>query len=135
VDVHFCGLTGSDVLLWCGKHRSTPKSTMVLGFEVSGTILEMGRLAHEQTGYQMGEEVVVHNYPVCGGLAESCLAHYRVGHSILKRRDVLICMLQICSRIRCEIVICKYNTNAVGLRTPTFFMRAAFRRGSGPLRK
>lgn len=52
---------------------------MILGFEVSGTILEMGRLAHEQTGYQMGEEVVVHNYPVCGGLAESCLAHYRVG--------------------------------------------------------
>ncbi|TGZ57648.1 Quinone oxidoreductase-like protein 2 [Temnothorax longispinosus] len=63
---------------------------MVLGFEVSGTILEMGRLAHERTGYQMGEEVVVHNYPVCGGLAESCLAHYRVGRACftLKRRGV-----------------------------------------------
>ncbi|KYN07757.1 hypothetical protein ALC62_01268, partial [Cyphomyrmex costatus] len=79
VDVHFCGLTGSDVLFWRGEHRSTAKSTMILGFEVSGTILEMGRLAHERTGYQMGEEVVVHNYPACGGLAESCLAHYRVG--------------------------------------------------------
>lgn len=52
---------------------------MILGFEVSGTILEMGGLAHERTGYQVGEEVVVHNYPNCGGLAESCLAHYEVG--------------------------------------------------------
>ncbi|KYN44872.1 Quinone oxidoreductase-like protein 2 [Trachymyrmex septentrionalis] len=85
VDVHFCGLTGSDVLLWRGKHRSTPKSTVVLGFEVSGTILEMGRLAHEQTGYQIGEEVIVHNYPVCGGLAESCLAHYRDVFRLMRR--------------------------------------------------
>ncbi|XP_018317053.1 quinone oxidoreductase-like protein 2 [Mycetomoellerius zeteki] len=85
VDVHFCGLTGSDVLLWRGEHRSTPKTTMILGFEVSGTILEMGRLAHEQTGYQMGEEVVVHNYPVCGGLAESCLAHYRDVFRLMRR--------------------------------------------------
>lgn len=80
MDVRFCGLTGSDVLLWSGEHRRLPEPCMVLGFEVSGTILEMGGLAHERTGYQVGEEVVVHNYPVCGGLAESCLAHYKVGY-------------------------------------------------------
>jgi len=79
VDVRFCGLTGSDALLWRGGHRDDPGPIAVLGFEVSGTILEMGRLAHERTGYQMGEKVVVHNHPVCGGLAESCLAHYTVG--------------------------------------------------------
>lgn len=55
---------------------------MILGFEVSGTILEMGRLAYERTGYQMGEEVMVHNYPVCGGLAETCLADCRVEYAI-----------------------------------------------------
>ncbi|XP_019699765.1 quinone oxidoreductase-like protein 2 [Harpegnathos saltator] len=76
VDVRFCGLTASDVLLWSGEHRRLPEPGMVLGFEVSGAILEMGGLAHERTGYQVGEEVVVHNYPICGGLAESCLAHY-----------------------------------------------------------
>ncbi|XP_070154071.1 quinone oxidoreductase-like protein 2 [Polyergus mexicanus] len=48
----------------------------------------MGRLAHERTGYQMGEKVVVHNYPVCGGLAESCLVHYRDVFSLTGRASL-----------------------------------------------
>lgn len=78
MEVCFCGLTGSDALLWCGQHHRIPTRDMVLGFQVSGRILEMGELAHERTGYEIGEEVVVHNYPACGGLSETCVAHYRV---------------------------------------------------------
>jgi len=130
VDVRFCGLTGSDVLLWRGEHRRIPKSTMVLGFEVSGTILEMGRLAHERTGYQMGEEVVVHNYPVCGGLAESCLAHYSVGRFTLKRRVVSICMLQIpLGDMLRDRVICKISTPVCARRLSS---RAPHSAGVGP---
>jgi len=62
---------------------------MVPGFQISGTILEMGGLAHQRTGYQIGEEVVVHNYPACGGLAESCLVHYRVRRICLKKQTLI----------------------------------------------
>jgi NADPH:quinone reductase-like Zn-dependent oxidoreductase len=62
---------------------------MVLGFQVSGTILEMGGLAHQQIGCQIGEEVVVHNYPACGGLAESCLVHYRVRRICLEKQTLI----------------------------------------------
>jgi len=68
---------------------------MILGFQISGTILEMGGLAHEQTGYQIGEEVVVHNYPACGGLAENCLVHCRVGRICLEK-ETLIFSLEHC---------------------------------------
>ncbi|KAG5335479.1 QORL2 protein, partial [Acromyrmex heyeri] len=130
VNVHFCGLTGSDVLFWRGEHRSTPKSTMVLGFEVSGTILEIGRLAHEQTGYQMGEEVVVHNYPVCGGLAESCLAHYKDVFRLMRRAslknaaavtdDYFSALLAISRRARiqrneCLLVNAKHSRSALAV--------------------
>ncbi|EZA59188.1 Quinone oxidoreductase-like protein [Ooceraea biroi] len=100
VDVRFCGLTGSDVLLWRGEHRRTPEPTMVLGFQVSGTILEMGGLAHEQTDYQIGEEVVVHNYPACSGLAETCLAHYRVRQNCLEKLTLLLTVpLGVCKSL------------------------------------
>ncbi|KAG7212399.1 hypothetical protein KM043_012717 [Ampulex compressa] len=85
IDVHYCGLTDCDALLWSGLHCRVSEPSMVLGFEVTGKILEMGRLAYEKTGYQRGEEVVAHSYPHCGGFAEVCLAHYRDVFRLSKR--------------------------------------------------
>ncbi|XP_032683088.1 quinone oxidoreductase-like protein 2 [Odontomachus brunneus] len=118
VDVRFCGLTSGDVLLWSGEHRRLPEPGMVLGSEMSGTILEMGGLAHERTGYQVGEEVVVHNYPVCGGLAESCLAHYEDAVAFADDYFSALLVIGRRSRIRageCFLVNARHSHSALAV--------------------
>lgn len=69
----------TDILLWANKHRRIiDEDTIVLGFEASGRILEIGRLAQERGRFYWGEEVLIHNYPYVGAFAETCIAHYNV---------------------------------------------------------
>ncbi|XP_043677563.1 quinone oxidoreductase-like protein 2 homolog [Vespula pensylvanica] len=66
----------TDILLWANQHRRVIKKETILGFEASGKILEIGRLAQEKENFYWGEEVLIHNYPIVGALAETCIAHY-----------------------------------------------------------
>ncbi|KAF7387931.1 hypothetical protein HZH66_010698 [Vespula vulgaris] len=76
IDVHYCSITMTDILLWANQHRRIIKKGTILGFEASGKILEIGRLAQEKENFYWGEEVLIHNYPIVGALAETCIAHY-----------------------------------------------------------
>ncbi|KAF7390002.1 hypothetical protein HZH68_011859 [Vespula germanica] len=76
IDVHYCSITMTDILLWADQHRRIIKKETILGFEASGKILEIGRLAQEKENFYWGEEVLIHNYPIVGALAETCIAHY-----------------------------------------------------------
>ncbi|KYN05319.1 Quinone oxidoreductase-like protein 2 [Cyphomyrmex costatus] len=73
IDVHYCALSASDVLLSQNLHTFEPKLPMILGYEVVGKLIEIGTQA-EKNGYKIGDKVVALNKERYGGLAEKCLA-------------------------------------------------------------
>ncbi len=103
VKVHATGICGSDVAYYFGKSSvgtESGKGPLVLGHELSGTIVKMGAVAEEKGGFSIGDPVVVNpvqsdvNSPwtqkgksnvdlgtvvgvsVDGGFAEYCASHW-----------------------------------------------------------
>ncbi|XP_018374842.1 PREDICTED: quinone oxidoreductase-like protein 2 isoform X2 [Trachymyrmex cornetzi] len=73
IDVHYCALSASDLLLSQNLHTFEPKLPMILGYEVVGKLIEVGTEA-EKNGYKIGDKVIALNKERYGGLAEKCLA-------------------------------------------------------------
>ncbi|XP_012060370.1 PREDICTED: quinone oxidoreductase-like protein 2 homolog, partial [Atta cephalotes] len=73
IDVHYCALNASDLLLSQNLHTFKPKLPMILGYEVVGKLIEVGTEA-EKNGYKIGDKVIALNKERYGGLAEKCLA-------------------------------------------------------------
>ncbi|XP_018303686.1 quinone oxidoreductase-like protein 2 isoform X2 [Mycetomoellerius zeteki] len=73
IDVRYCALSASDVLLSQNLHTFEPKLPMILGYEVVGKLIEVGTEA-EKNGYKIGDKVIALNKERYGGLAEKCLA-------------------------------------------------------------
>ncbi|XP_066600937.1 quinone oxidoreductase-like protein 2 [Prorops nasuta] len=88
VDVHYCGITEADILLWRGEHYREAEKDMVVGYEATGRIIEMGKLADERLGLRWGDEVAFHSYPACGALAETCLVNYTDVFKLPKRSSM-----------------------------------------------
>ncbi|XP_076236045.1 quinone oxidoreductase-like protein 2 [Calliopsis andreniformis] len=73
IDVQYCALNGSDVLLSKNLYTYEPSLPMVLGYELVGKLIQVGEEAKRQ-GYQVGDKVVALNKDRYGGLAEQCIA-------------------------------------------------------------
>ncbi|KAL6257753.1 hypothetical protein P5V15_011336 [Pogonomyrmex californicus] len=73
IDVHYCALNVSDVLLSQNLYTFEPKLPMILGYEIVGNLVEVGAEA-EKNGYKIGDKVIALNKERYGGLAEKCLA-------------------------------------------------------------
>ncbi|XP_018343499.1 PREDICTED: quinone oxidoreductase-like protein 2 isoform X2 [Trachymyrmex septentrionalis] len=73
IDVHYCALSASDLLLIQNLYTFEPKLPMILGYEVVGKLIEVGTEA-EKNGYKIGDKVIALNKERYGGLAEKCLA-------------------------------------------------------------
>lgn len=73
IDVQYCALNVSDVLLSQNLYKFEPKLPMILGHEVVGKLVEVGTEA-EKNGYKIGDKVIALNKERYGGLAEKCLA-------------------------------------------------------------
>ncbi|KAG5308449.1 QORL2 protein, partial [Acromyrmex insinuator] len=73
IDVHYCALSTSDLLLSQNLHTFEPKLPMILGYEIVGKLIEIGTEA-EKNGYKIGDKVIALNKERYGGLAEKCLA-------------------------------------------------------------
>ncbi|KAL0099876.1 hypothetical protein PUN28_019952 [Cardiocondyla obscurior] len=76
IDVHYCALNVSDVLLSQNQYTFEPKLPMVLGHEIVGKLIEVGAEAKKK-GYKVGDKVIALNKDRYGGLAEKCLAEVK----------------------------------------------------------
>ncbi len=103
VRVHANGICGSDVAYFYGKSSlgtETGKGPLILGHEVSGTVVKVGDVSAEKGGFKVGDRVVVNpvqsdpdspwtkrglsnvdlgrvtGVSVDGGLAEFCASHW-----------------------------------------------------------
>lgn len=77
IDVHYCSLNTSDMLLSQNLYIFEPKLPYILGYEVVGKLIEVGADA-EKNGYKVGDKVVALNKERYGGLSEKCLAEVGV---------------------------------------------------------
>ncbi|EFN77906.1 quinone oxidoreductase-like protein 2 isoform X2 [Harpegnathos saltator] len=73
LDVHYCALNASDILISKNSYIFEPKLPTVLGYEVVGKLIEVGAEA-KKNGYRIGDKVIALNKDRYGGLAEKCLA-------------------------------------------------------------
>ncbi|XP_014474125.1 PREDICTED: quinone oxidoreductase-like protein 2 isoform X2 [Dinoponera quadriceps] len=73
IDVYYCALNASDILLSKNLYIFEPKLPTVLGYEVVGKLIEVGTEA-EKKGFTVGDKVIALNKDRFGGLAERCLA-------------------------------------------------------------
>ncbi|KAG7212650.1 hypothetical protein KM043_012933 [Ampulex compressa] len=73
IDVHYCALNSSDVLLSKNAYTFEPNLPIILGYEIVGKLVQVGAEA-EKSGFKVGDKVVALNKDCCGGLAEQCIA-------------------------------------------------------------
>lgn len=73
IDVDYCALNGSDVLLSDNTYSHQPSLPAILGYEIVGKLLQVGDEA-KKNGYKVGDRVVALNRERYGGLAEQCSA-------------------------------------------------------------
>ncbi|XP_015598481.1 quinone oxidoreductase-like protein 2 [Cephus cinctus] len=95
IDVHYCALNGSDVLLAENIYMFEPSLPTVLGYELVGELIQVGQEA-EKAGYKPGDKIIALNKERHGGFAEQCVAEigdiWKVPQSA-KLRDV-VCILE-----------------------------------------
>lgn len=71
------------MLLWENSYIFEPKLPFVLGYEVTGKLIEVGDDA-KKAGYNVGDRVVALNKDRYGGLSEQCIADIGVScHGIV----------------------------------------------------
>ncbi|XP_043252402.1 quinone oxidoreductase-like protein 2 [Colletes gigas] len=73
IDVNYCTLNASDVLLAKNLYTSEQQLPMVLGHELVGKLIQVGEKA-QKCGYKIGDKVVALNKDINGGLSEHCIA-------------------------------------------------------------
>ncbi|XP_043288602.1 quinone oxidoreductase-like protein 2 isoform X2 [Venturia canescens] len=73
IDVNYCALNGSDILLAENTYIHSPILPAILGYEVVGKLLQVGEEAKKE-GFRVGDQVVALNRERWGGLAEQCSA-------------------------------------------------------------
>ncbi|XP_014600841.1 PREDICTED: quinone oxidoreductase-like protein 2 homolog [Polistes canadensis] len=78
----------TDMLLWANEHRRVVEKETILGFEASGKIVEIGKVAQEKNHCYWGEEVLVHIYPNFGAFAETCIVHHENVFSLGKKKNL-----------------------------------------------
>ncbi|XP_015174126.1 PREDICTED: quinone oxidoreductase-like protein 2 [Polistes dominula] len=88
IEVHYCGITMTDLLLWANEHKRIVDKETILGFEAAGKIVEIGKLAQEKIHCYWGEEVLVHIYPKLGAFAETCIVHPENIFSLGKKKNL-----------------------------------------------
>ncbi|XP_048513250.1 quinone oxidoreductase-like protein 2 isoform X2 [Athalia rosae] len=75
VDVHYCALNGSDMLLTENSYRFEPRLPQILGYEIVGELMGVGEEA-AKNGYKIGDKVIALNKERYGGFAETCTAEF-----------------------------------------------------------
>ncbi|XP_053982397.1 quinone oxidoreductase-like protein 2 [Hylaeus volcanicus] len=73
IDVQYCALNASDVLLAKNLYSFEPCLPMVLGQELVGKLIEVGEEA-QKCGYKVGDKVIALNKDNNGGLSNRCVA-------------------------------------------------------------
>ncbi|KAK0087284.1 hypothetical protein PV325_001321 [Microctonus aethiopoides] len=73
IDVHYCALNGSDVLLMRESQSHQLILPKILGFEFAGKLSKVGDDAAKK-GFKVGDKVVALNKSNHGGLAQQCKA-------------------------------------------------------------
>lgn len=76
-------MNGPDVLLRENGYTFEPKLPMVLGYELTGKILKVGRDGEKQ-GLKVGDKVIALNKIKYGGFAEQCITNIKVRFVVLK---------------------------------------------------
>ncbi|KAL2714325.1 protein brambleberry-like [Vespula squamosa] len=73
IDVNYCAVNHSDVLLSKNMYICEPKLPITLGYEIVGNLVYVGKDA-EDKGYKIGDKVIALNKERYGGFAEQCVA-------------------------------------------------------------
>ncbi|XP_043493339.1 quinone oxidoreductase-like protein 2 isoform X2 [Polistes fuscatus] len=73
IDVHYCTINPSDVLLSKNLYTYEPKLPITLGYELVGELVHVGKNAQDK-GYKTGDKVIALNKERYGGFAEQCIA-------------------------------------------------------------
>ncbi|XP_043674730.1 quinone oxidoreductase-like protein 2 isoform X2 [Vespula pensylvanica] len=73
IDVNYCSVNHSDVLLSKNSYLYEPKLPITLGYELVGDLVYVGKDAEEK-GYKIGDKVIALNKERYGGFAERCVA-------------------------------------------------------------
>ncbi|XP_014613457.1 PREDICTED: quinone oxidoreductase-like protein 2 isoform X3 [Polistes canadensis] len=73
IDVHYCTINPSDVLLSKNLYTYEPKLPITLGYELVGELVYIGKNAQDK-GYKIGDKVIALNKERYGGFAEQCIA-------------------------------------------------------------
>nr|XP_050855651.1 quinone oxidoreductase-like protein 2 isoform X1 [Vespula vulgaris] len=73
IDVNYCSVNHSDVLLSKNLYLYEPKLPITLGYELVGDLVYVGKDAQEK-GYKIGDKVIALNKERYGGFAERCVA-------------------------------------------------------------
>ncbi|KAI4498803.1 hypothetical protein M0802_005978 [Mischocyttarus mexicanus] len=73
IDVHYCAVNPSDVLLSKNLYTYEPKLPITLGYELVGELVYVGKNAQDK-GYKTGDKVIALNKERYGGFAEQCIA-------------------------------------------------------------
>ncbi|XP_076300682.1 quinone oxidoreductase-like protein 2 [Lasioglossum baleicum] len=74
VDVQYCALSASDVLLAENSYTFQPNLPKILGQEFVGNLVQVGEEA-QKNGYNIGDKVIALNKDCFGGLSEQCIAN------------------------------------------------------------
>ncbi|XP_015429401.1 PREDICTED: quinone oxidoreductase-like protein 2 [Dufourea novaeangliae] len=72
IDVQYCALNVSDILLATNSYTFKPNLPKILGYEFVGKLAQIGEEA-KKCGYKVGDKVVALNKDCYGGLSEQCL--------------------------------------------------------------
>ena len=73
INVEYCAFNASDALLAKNLYTFKPCLPMVLGYELTGKLIQVGEKA-EQEGFHIGDKVIALNKERYGGLADQCVA-------------------------------------------------------------
>ncbi|XP_035738934.1 quinone oxidoreductase-like protein 2 isoform X2 [Vespa mandarinia] len=73
IDVRYCTVNPSDVLLSKNLYVYEPKLPITLGYELIGELVYVGKDAQDK-GYKIGDKVIALNKERYGGFAEQCVA-------------------------------------------------------------
>ncbi|GAB6020967.1 hypothetical protein CHUAL_003608 [Chamberlinius hualienensis] len=85
IKVHACGVNFSDILICQGEYRQI-KLPFTPGFEVAGTVLEVGKNVQN---FKTGDRIVTLNKEKNGGFAEQCVAHEKDVFSLPPELDYI----------------------------------------------
>lgn len=75
--MNYCSVNPSDYEIIHGYHDFKPHLPFIPGYEVSGEIAEVGKVAKE-AGFNIGDKVIGLNKESCGGFAEECIIQTEV---------------------------------------------------------